>query len=106
MVTNKTGLGWPSVLLGPQGSKTGLHIDTHRLPFWIATVSREGRSGRPLKRFRVFPHKDPNVLRYGRPMESVNFVFDFDPWEPNYRLVSRGVGGTTMETRGHRQCVP
>lgn len=82
MVTNHTGLGWPSVLMGPVGSETGLHIDTHRLPFWIAVV---GAPDVPLKRFRVFPHSDRHLLKYGRPSKTANFLFDFDPWEPNFR---------------------
>jgi len=81
VATNHTGLGWPSVLLGPEGSETGLHIDTHRLPFWIAVV---GDQQRVLKRFRVFPHDDRGILQYGRPSEKANYLFDFDPWKPNF----------------------
>jgi len=83
VVTNKSGLGWPSVLLGPEGSQTGLHIDTHRLPFWIAVVGPEGR---PLKRVRVFPHENEDIRQYGRQTETNNFHFDFDPWQPNLAM--------------------
>lgn len=50
LASNGTGMGWPSVLLGPQGSQTGMHIDTHRLPFWIAVM---GEPNKGLKRFRA-----------------------------------------------------
>merc|ERR1712224_408291 len=66
---------------GPEGSITGLHIDTHRLPFWIAVA---GEPSRPLKRWRIFSHQDREVMRYGRSTGSNNFHFDFDPWLPNY----------------------
>jgi hypothetical protein len=82
MVTNHTGLGWPSVLMGPVGSETGLHIDTHRLPFWIAVV---GEPNKPLKRFRIFPHDAKSLMKYGRPSKTANFLFDFDPWTPSLR---------------------
>merc|ERR1712232_1506766 len=70
------------VLLGPEGSQTGLHIDTHRLPFWIAVV---GPSDRPLKRVRIFPHDDMGILKYGRSSNTTNFHFDFDPWRPDFK---------------------
>jgi len=82
LATNKTGLGWPSVLVGPDGTQTGLHIDTHRLPFWIAVV---GEQNRGLKRFRLFPHNDSGLLKYGRPTEKANFIFDYDPWKPDFK---------------------
>jgi len=79
--TNMTGLGWPSVLFGPQGTQTGLHIDTHRLPFWIAVFDGEGPSTRPLKHFRTFSHEDNNLRKYGRQGSTYNYHFDFDPWK-------------------------
>jgi len=82
VATNGSGLGWPSVLLGPRGTQTGLHIDTHRLPFWIAVV---GPGGRALKRVRIFKHDHLRLLRYGRAENDNNFHFDFDPWAPNLR---------------------
>jgi hypothetical protein len=82
LATNHTGLGWPSVLIGPEGSETGLHIDTHRLPFWIAVTGKPKTS---LKRFRVFPHDDRGILKYGKPSEKANYIFDFDPWKPNFK---------------------
>lgn len=82
MVGNHTGLGWPSVLVGPKGTETGMHIDTHRLPFWIAVV---GEPNVGLKKFRIFPHEDQNLMKYGRSTEKANYVFDFDPWSPNMR---------------------
>jgi len=83
LATNRTGLGWPSVLVGPEGSETGLHIDTHRLPFWIAVA---GDQARALKRFRIFPHDDRGLLKYGRPSAKANYLFDFNPWTPNLKL--------------------
>lgn len=86
LVTNRTGLGWPSVLLGPQGSETGLHIDTHRLPFWIAVIAPKASQGSPLKRVRVFPHDDARLLKYGQAgKKGVNFLFDWNPWRPDYQ---------------------
>jgi len=85
LITNRSGLGWPSVLFGPEGSETGLHIDTHRLPFWIAVVAPEETGSEPLKRVRVFPHTDTNLMKYGTAaLKTVNFHFYFDPWEPDY----------------------
>mmetsp|Transcript_92010 Transcript_92010/g.295930 ORF Transcript_92010/g.295930 Transcript_92010/m.295930 type:complete len:394 (-) Transcript_92010:418-1599(-) len=81
LCTNKSGLGWPSVLLGPEGSETGLHIDTHNLPFWIAVVGSSGR--RALKRVRIFPAHDKALLQYGRSTKAANYIFDFDPWRPD-----------------------
>jgi len=81
LITNKSGLGWPSLLFGPAGSETGIHIDTHRLPFWIAVV---GEPGKVLKRFRLFSHNDHVLLKYGKPTGENNFHFDFDPWKPNF----------------------
>lgn len=81
LITNKSGLGWPSLLFGPEGSETGIHIDTHRLPFWIAVV---GEPGKVLKRFRLFNHSDHVLLKYGKPHGENNFHFDFDPWKPDF----------------------
>lgn len=86
LVTNRTGLGWPSVLFGPEGSLTGLHIDTHRLPFWIAVVAARSAGSKALKSFRIFSHKDMRLFKYGVATKTVNFHFTFDPWRPNYRL--------------------
>lgn len=87
LVTNNSGLGWPSMLFGPEGTETGLHIDTHRLPFWIAVNAPEpGEAGvakKPLKRFRIFSHEEKRLLRYGSTSRESNFNFDFDPWTPN-----------------------
>jgi len=94
VVTNKSGLGWPSVLLGPEGSQTGLHIDTHRLPFWIAVVGPEGR---PLKRVRVFSHEHEDIRHYGRQTETNNFHFDFDPWQPNLALYPKVAESTPRD---------
>lgn len=98
LVTNRTGLGWPSVLLGPEGSETGLHIDTHRLPFWIAVVGPKAASGRPLKRVRIFPHNDTRLLKYGKAAKGVNFLFDFDPWKPDYTRHPELAEGHVFET--------
>lgn len=83
LATNGTGIGWPSVLLGPSGSETGLHIDTHRTPFWIATVGAENV---PLKRWRIFPPDDAKLLKFHRPGPNTHWVPDFDPWAPDSRL--------------------
>jgi len=94
IVTNNTGLGWPSVLFGPAGSITGLHIDTHQLPFWISVISPEGKSGKSLKRVRVFSHTDVNILRYGQSTAQSNMVFSFDPWKPDflkYKEIARSI---------------
>ena len=41
------GAGWPSIIIGPNGTQSGLHIDTHHLPFWIA-VANAATPGVPL----------------------------------------------------------
>lgn len=98
LVTNRAGLGWPSVLFGPEGSQTGLHIDTHILPFWIAVVATEDGGTSPLKRFRIFPHNDSKLLKHGKATASVNFLFDFDPWRPDYRAHPDLADGHVFET--------
>lgn len=87
LVTNSSGLGWPSMLFGPDGTETGLHIDTHRLPFWIAVnhpePDKSGALNQPLKLFRIFSHEEKRLLRYGGSTKESNFNFNFDPWVPD-----------------------
>merc|ERR1711904_576835 len=84
--------------MGPAGSQTGMHIDTHRLPFWIAVVGPEGTSDEAdLKKFRVFPHTDTHLLQYGGSKEGNNMHFNFDPWDPDYKKFPRVAEGSVYE---------
>jgi len=76
LATNKSGIGWPSIFMGPATTQSGLHIDTHRLPFWLAVSGPVGKSA--LKKVRVFKKDDANVMKYSK-----EGSYDFDPWLPD-----------------------
>jgi hypothetical protein len=65
---------WPTLIIGPQGTQSGLHRDTHDLPFWMAMF--RGR-----KRWRVFAPDDPGM----QPLYSeARNGFLFDPFAPDF----------------------
>lgn len=59
---------WPTLIAGPRGTRSGLHRDTHDLPFWMALFV--GR-----KRWRIFRPDDPDVSAYYQ-ADRNGFVFD------------------------------
>ncbi|CAK0824988.1 unnamed protein product, partial [Prorocentrum cordatum] len=65
---------WPTLIIGPGGSQSGLHRDTHDLPFWMAMF--RGR-----KRWRIFLPDDEGL----QPLynEAKN-GFSFDPFAPDF----------------------
>lgn len=65
---------WPTLIVGPRGTRSGLHRDTHNFPFYMALFS--GR-----KRFIVFDDSDPGLAPYY--MKDQN-TFHIDPFEPNF----------------------
>ena len=67
------GAGWPSVLVGPSGMQSGLHVDRDELPsppaffavvrrglsrFW-AVVANADLPNQPLKHFRILMADEP-----------------------------------------------
>eukprot|EP00931_Biecheleriopsis_adriatica_P089136 TRINITY_DN63312_c0_g1_i1.p1 TRINITY_DN63312_c0_g1~~TRINITY_DN63312_c0_g1_i1.p1 ORF type:complete len:399 (-),score=38.92 TRINITY_DN63312_c0_g1_i1:89-1285(-) len=97
LMTNSTGMGWPTMLLGPKGSQTGLHIDTHRLPFWIAIV---GAPDRPLKRVRIWPHDDQGLYEY-IPATRCGSIHTWDPWHPDLKLYPKVADSFVYEAELH-----
>lgn len=65
---------WPTLIVGPRGSRSGLHRDTHDLPFWMALFS--GR-----KHWRIFAANDEAMEAHYRPERN---GFSFDPFRPDF----------------------
>ena len=84
VATKGKGTGWPSIFIGPATTQTGCHIDTHFLPFWIATANA-ARPAAVLKHFRTLSAADTgDYLAYASKTKRANFVFHFDPWAPDF----------------------
>jgi len=49
------GLNWPSLLLGPKGTRTALHIDSDATHFWLLLLKGK-------KKWRIFPAQDRDAL--------------------------------------------
>jgi len=65
---------WPTLIVGPAGTRSGLHRDTHDFPFWMALFV--GR-----KRWRIFLHEETALRPYYRADRN---GFDFDPFQPDF----------------------
>jgi len=48
---------WPSLLIGPKGSGSGVHVDDYETHFWMILLS--GR-----KKWRIFPREDMDTLGF------------------------------------------
>lgn len=65
---------WPTLIAGPSGTRSGLHRDTHDLPFWMALFV--GR-----KRWRIFADSEPALGPHYLPDRN---GFSFDPFTPDF----------------------
>lgn len=65
---------WPTLIAGPQGTRSGLHRDTHNLPFWMALF--HGR-----KHWRVFLPDEEALRPY---FNTERNGFEFDPFDPDW----------------------
>ena len=65
---------WPTLILGPQGTSSGLHRDTHDLPFYLVLL--HGR-----KHWRVFTHDSPVNSVY---FDEETNGFHFDAFSPDF----------------------
>eukprot|EP00747_Dinoflagellata_sp_TGD_P164966 gnl/TRDRNA2_/TRDRNA2_185651_c0_seq1.p1 gnl/TRDRNA2_/TRDRNA2_185651_c0~~gnl/TRDRNA2_/TRDRNA2_185651_c0_seq1.p1 ORF type:complete len:449 (-),score=73.51 gnl/TRDRNA2_/TRDRNA2_185651_c0_seq1:61-1407(-) len=70
---------WPTLITGPRGTQSGLHRDTHNLPFYMALFS--GR-----KRWRIF-HDDDAVLQEYYIAERNGYAFN--PFAPDFAKYPR-----------------
>lgn len=66
---------WPTLIAGPRGTRSGLHKDTHDLPFWMALFSGK-------KRWRIFKPEDRALENHFKP--EIN-GYAFDPFSPDWR---------------------
>lgn len=65
---------WPTLIVGPRGTQSGLHRDTHDLPFWMALF--HGR-----KRWHVFMADDEAVDQY---FVAERNGFKFNSFSPDF----------------------
>jgi len=74
LVKHYKNVAWPTLIAGPRGTRSGLHRDTHDLPFWMALFVGK-------KRWRIFTPEDPGVEPYFR---SDRNGFSFDAFTPDF----------------------
>eukprot|EP00811_Abedinium_folium_P037322 NODE_9948_length_1388_cov_6.140365.p1 GENE.NODE_9948_length_1388_cov_6.140365~~NODE_9948_length_1388_cov_6.140365.p1 ORF type:complete len:262 (+),score=71.75 NODE_9948_length_1388_cov_6.140365:119-787(+) len=67
---------WPTLIAGPKGTRSGLHRDTHNLPFYLALF--KGR-----KRFHIFDDHDEGLAAY---YDTGKNSFFFDSFAPDFTL--------------------
>lgn len=82
---------WPTMMIGPQGSTSALHVDNEGLPFWMALL--KGR-----KHWRVLPYKANYNLTGPDPHEQ----FHPPPFGKDFRgaVLEEYYGGGTYEFDG------
>lgn len=69
---------WPTLIAGPQGTRSGLHRDTHDFPFYMAMFS--GR-----KQWRILSSEAGSRRAYEPYFDPATNGFGFDPFAPDMR---------------------
>lgn len=69
-------ISWPTLIAGPQGTRSGLHRDTHNLPFYMAMF--KGR-----KQWRILSTETESQQAYEPYFDSGTNGFSFDAFTPD-----------------------